>query len=76
MRAAAEEKKDDRASYNEGYVEGQGGVRETDAANQAAALPMVTEEAAQPVFSEPQRTIDAEAEAGMFVDDSDVDDDF
>ena len=77
MRAsAAEEKKNDRAAYNEGYVEGQGGVRETDAANQAAALPMETEEQVQPVAPEPQRIIDAEAEAGTFMDDSDVDDDF
>ena len=52
------------------------GVRETDAANQAAALPMETEEQVQSVAPEPQRTIDAEAEAGTFMDDSDVDDDF
>jgi hypothetical protein len=76
MRAAAEEKKVDRATYNEGYVEGQEGVRETDAANQAAAIPMVREETPQPAAAEPQRAIDEEAEAGMFVDDSDVDDDF
>ena len=76
MRAAAEEKKNDRAAYNKGYAEGQRGVRETDAANQAAALPVVAEEQVQPVVPEPQRIIDAEAEAGTFMDDSDVDDDF
>ena len=76
MRAAAEEKKDDRAAYNEGYVEGQSGVRETDAANQAAALPMEAENKAQSAGPDPQRAIDAEAEAGTFMDDSDVDDDF
>ena len=35
-----------------------------------------TEEQVQSVAPEPQRVIDAEAEAGTFMDDSDVDDDF
>ena len=75
MRAAAEEKKDDRAAYNEGYVEGQGGF--------VRLMPPIKlrrfhgdRRARQSVAPEPQRTIDAEAEAGTFMDDSDVDDDF
>ena len=40
------------------------------------AYTVVAEEQVQPVVPEPQRIIDAEAEAGTFMDDSDVDDDF
>lgn len=76
MRAAAEETKNDRAAYAEGYGDGQAGVRETDAANQAAASPVSKPQDPQPMATEPTRTIDAEAEAGTFVDETDVDDDF
>jgi hypothetical protein len=76
MRAAAEETKNDRAAYAEGYGDGQAGVRETDAANQAAASPVSKPQDPQPMEAEPTRTIDAEAEAGTFVDETDVDDDF
>jgi len=76
MRAAADDTKNDPGAYREGYMAGETGVIGTDAANQAAAAPQKSLAANDGAAAQGQGVEEQEAEAGTFMDDSDVDDDF
>ena len=76
MRAAADQTKNDPGAYREGYLAGEAGVIVTDAANQAAAAPQKSLAVDDGASAQGHGAEEQAAEAGTFMDDSDVDDDF
>jgi len=75
IRAAADETKNDAGAYQDGYDTGMAGVTETDAANQAAMAPNNNDSGKSKAVIQGQAD-EQEAQAGTWVDESEVDDDF